>query len=63
MKNASNAKYLLVGKYGTKNDPAWKFEVLKASKNRDELNEKMNKIDVGNSKFSCIKILAPKEEF
>ncbi len=63
MKNISNTKHLLVGQYGKINDPDWKYEILKASTNEAELVEKMNKIDIGTSKYAVIKILAPHEEF
>lgn len=56
MKNNSTVKYLLVGKFNGE------FEVLRASEDKQICIDKMNTIDVANSKYSYMQVLAPKEE-
>jgi len=56
MKNNSETKYLLVGKANGQ------FEVLRASEDMQVCVDKMKTIDVANSKYAYMQILAPKEE-
>lgn len=56
MKNNSETKYLLVGKTNGQ------FEVLRASEDKQICIDKMKSIDVGNSKYAYLQVLAPKEE-